>query len=343
MGKINHQKAKISLIGAGSWGTALSILLYQNGHQVRLWDFLKDHLAKIKEELENKRCLPGVPLPKDISFTFDLNQAIEEGEYIIFAIPSHFLRDTLRKIKSCREDKKIISVIKGIENDTFLRPSQIIEEVLPQFKEKVVVFSGPSHAEEVSRNIPTSVVVSSSKTEDAEEIQRLFISPYFRVYTSKDLVGVELGGALKNVIAIAVGICDGLGLGDNTKAALITRGLAEITRLGVALGANAHTFAGLSGMGDLIVTCLSKHSRNRLFGELIGKGNSLEEALSKMTMVAEGVKTAKSVYELAFQTKIELPICEQVFYILYQGKDPKTTVRELMLRDPKAELERDRG
>lgn len=341
MSTVKSEKVRVSLIGAGSWGTTLSILLYQNGHKVTLWDFYKEHIATIKEELENKRYLPGISIPGDICLTQDINKAIEDAEYIIFAVPSHVLRDTVKLIRNSSKDKKVISVIKGIENNSFLRPSQIIEEILPQFKEKVVVLSGPSHAEEVSKNIPTSVVVSACKIGDAEEVQRLFMSPYFRVYTSKDLVGVELGGALKNIIAIAVGICDGLGLGDNTKAALMTRGLAEISRLGVALGANPHTFAGLSGMGDLIVTCLSKHSRNRYFGELIGKGCSLNEALAKMTMVAEGVRTTKSIYNLASGIKVEIPICEQVFYVLYDGKDPKRTVKELMQRDPKTELEPD--
>ncbi|MDI6786299.1 MAG: NAD(P)H-dependent glycerol-3-phosphate dehydrogenase [bacterium] len=339
MGIIDCKKARITLIGAGSWGTTLCILLHKNGHKVILWDFFKEHLAKIREELENKKYLPNISIPQGISFVSDINEAVKDAEYIVFAIPSHVLRDTASLIKSINKDKKIISVIKGIENNSFLRPSQIIEEVLPQFKKKVVVLTGPSHAEEVSKNIPTSVVVSAYKIEDAKEVQKLFISPCFRVYTSQDLIGVELGGALKNIIAIAVGICDGLGLGDNTKAALMTRGLAEISRLGVTLNANPHTFAGLSGMGDLIVTCISKHSRNRFFGELIGKGYSLNKALSKMTMVAEGVRTTESIYNLASEIRVEVPICEQVYNILYEGKNPKIAVKELMQRNPKIELE----
>jgi glycerol-3-phosphate dehydrogenase (NAD(P)+) len=335
----SKREKKVSLIGAGSWGTALSILLYEKGCEVYLWDIFQENLKEIEKYSENKRYLPGVKLPKKINIVYEIEEVVERGDYLIFAVPSHGLRDTLKLIKEIDTNKKIISVIKGIESKTFLRPSQIIEEEQPQFKDRVVVLSGPSHAEEVSRRVPTSVVVSAFKIEDAKEIQNLFISSYFRVYTSNDLIGVELGGALKNIVAIAVGICDGLALGDNTKAALMTRGLAEITRLGTSLGANPHTFAGLSGMGDLIVTCLSKYSRNRQLGELIGKGISLKDALAQMTMVAEGVLTTKSVYHLAKKRKVEVPICEQVYQVLYHKKDPRDTVSELMLRVPKSELE----
>ncbi len=329
---------KISVLGAGSWGTTLACLLANNGHQVYLWEINK----QAAEKLDKERVIPfigGANIPKSIAISSDLN-IINETEAVLFVVPSHFLRSTVNSIKSLNIDlgkKLIISATKGIENETLLRVSQIIEEIYPDTKDKIVALSGPSHAEEVSKQIPT-VVTSASKDESlAIKVRDLFMNDYFRVYTQDDIVGVELGASLKNVFAVAGGIIDGLNFGDNTKAAIISRGLKELISLGVALGGKEKTFYGLSGIGDLMVTCFSKHSRNRNLGEMLAKGKTLEQAEKELKMVAEGVKTCISAYQLGKKLNIELPIINQVYEVLFNNKDAKKAVYDLMTRTPKAE------
>ncbi|MBR3627687.1 MAG: NAD(P)-dependent glycerol-3-phosphate dehydrogenase [Elusimicrobia bacterium] len=329
---------KISVLGAGSWGTTLACLLANNGHQVYLWEINK----QAAEKLDKERVIPfigGANIPKSIVISSDLN-VINETDAVLFVVPSHFLRSTVNSIKSLNIDlgkKLIISATKGIENESLLRVSQIIEEIYPDTKDKIVALSGPSHAEEVSKQIPT-VVTSASKTEEfAIKVRDLFMNDYFRVYTQDDIVGVELGASLKNVFAVAGGIIDGLNFGDNTKAAIISRGLKELISLGVALGGKEKTFYGLSGVGDLMVTCFSKHSRNRNLGEMLAKGKTLEQAEKELKMVAEGVKTCISAYQLGKKLNIELPIINQVYEVLFNNKDAKKAVFDLMTRTPKAE------
>ena len=329
---------KISVLGAGSWGTTLACLLANNGHQVYLWEINK----QAAEKLDKERLIPfigGANIPKSIVISSDLN-IIKETEAVLFVVPSHFLRSTVNSIKNLKIDlgqKLIISATKGIENETLLRVSQIIEEIYPNTKDKIVALSGPSHAEEVSKQIPT-VVTSASKDETlAIKVRDLFMNDYFRVYTQDDIVGVELGASLKNVFAVAGGIIDGLNFGDNTKAAIISRGLKELISLGVALGGKEKTFYGLSGVGDLMVTCFSKHSRNRNLGEMLAKGKTLEQAEKELKMVAEGVKTCISAYQLGKKLNIELPIINQVYEVLFNNKDAKKAVFDLMTRTPKAE------
>ncbi|MCG8604997.1 NAD(P)H-dependent glycerol-3-phosphate dehydrogenase [bacterium] len=327
--------ASIGVLGAGSWGTALAILLNSNGNQVSLWARDPDLVANVLDQHENRKYLPGISLESTIHLTSDLEECIESRDSLVIAVPSHAVRSVISRIEKGNEYTAIISTAKGIENETLLRVSQILCE---RFDEDLVaVLSGPSHAEEVSRGIPTAVVSASSSSETAEWVQSVFMSSVFRVYTSSDVVGVEIGAAIKNIIAVAAGIIDGVGAGDNTKAALLTRALAETTRLGLRLGADSLTFAGLSGMGDLIVSCMSKYSRNRHLGEQIGRGKSLGEALSGMVMVAEGVRTTKSAYELAAKYGVEVPIISEAHKVLFENKDPKQGVFDLMTRAAKIE------
>ncbi len=329
---------KISVLGAGSWGTTLACLLANNGNQVYLWEINK----QAAEKLDKERVIPfigGATIPKNVTISSDLN-VIKETEAVLFVVPSHFLRSTVMSIKKLNIDlgkKLIISATKGIENETLLRVSQIIEEIYPETKDKIVALSGPSHAEEVSKQIPTVVTSASKNKEFAIKVRDLFMNDYFRVYTQDDIVGVELGASLKNVFAVAGGIIDGLNFGDNTKAAIISRGLIELINLGVALGGKEKTFYGLSGVGDLMVTCFSKHSRNRNLGEMLAKGKTLEQAEKELKMVAEGVKTCMSAYQLGKKLNIDLPIINQVYEVLFNNKDAKKAVYDLMTRSPKAE------
>lgn len=329
---------KISVIGAGSWGTTLAILLAEKGHDVMLWVFESGELPKMEKDRINHKYLRGAKFPDNLQLTGDLSQAVQFGEFLVVATPSHVVRGVCERFASHINDNQyIINVAKGIENDSLKRMSEVIEETLSISPGRIATLYGPSHAEEVSRKIATAVVSASSDIKTARKIRELFRTQYFRVYSSDDIVGVELGGSLKNVIAIAAGICDGAGFGDNTKAALLTRGLVEMTRLGVTMGARQETFAGLSGVGDLIVTCMSKHSRNRHVGEQIGKGRKLDDILNEMVMVAEGVKTTRSVYQLMQKYDVEMPISEQVYEVLFEGKSAGKAVRDLMTRDPKEE------
>ncbi len=329
---------KISVLGAGSWGTTLACLLADNGHKVYLWEINK----QAAEKLNTERIIPfigGAKIPESVVISSDL-KIINETEAVLFVVPSHFLRSTVTAIKNENIDlgkKLVISATKGIETDTLLRVSEIIEEIFPATKDKIVALSGPSHAEEVSKKIPT-LVTSASKSKDlAVKVRDLFINDYFRIYTQDDIIGVELGASLKNVFAIAGGVIDGLNFGDNTKAAIISRGLKELVKLGTALGGKEQTFYGLSGAGDLMVTCFSKHSRNRHLGELLAKGENLQQAETELKMVAEGVKTCISAYKLGQKMNIELPIINQVYEVLFKNKSAKRAVFDLMTRAPKDE------
>jgi glycerol-3-phosphate dehydrogenase (NAD(P)+) len=330
---------KIAVLGAGSWGTTLAILLYTARHDVTLWTYKSDHAKLMRETHVNKEFLPDVMLPNDLSISDDLLSVAESSEMIVTAIPTQFIRSVFVRLADTDLSRKIIvNVAKGIENGTLMTISELIEDCCPSvLRERQAILSGPSHAEEVSQNIPTAVVAASIDIGTARLVQQTFLAPYFRVYATDDMRGVELGGALKNVIAIAAGISDGIGFGDNTKAAILTRGISEITRLGVAMGAGQMSFAGLSGIGDLIVTCMSKHSRNRYVGEQIGRGKTLDEILSGMAMVAEGVATTRSVYELSEKYAIEMPITTEVYRVLFEGRDPHEATEELMTRDVKIE------
>jgi len=328
---------KISVLGAGSWGTTIACLLSDNGHDVYLWEFDKEAAKKLDKE----RKLPfiGGNVPEKIKVSSDLN-IINETEVVVFVVPSHFLRSTLTSIKNLKIDlsnKLIISATKGIENDTFLRCSQIIEEFYPALKDKVVALSGPTHAEEVSKKIPTAILSASKNRDNAIKCRDIFINNYFRVYTSDDIVSVELGASLKNVFAVACGIIDGLSFGDNTKAAIVSRGIREFVKFGVALGGKEQTFYGLSGVGDLIVTCFSKHSRNRRLGEFLASGKTLAQAEKELKMVAEGVKTAVSAYKLGKKLNIEIPIIDEIYSVLFENKNPQQAVYDLMTRTPKSE------
>ncbi len=334
-----HESKKIGILGAGGWGTALSIVLNDNQHDVTLWEFDKEIAENFKKTGENEKFLPGIKVPSEINITSDLEEAVSENEIILFVVPSHVLREVAEKIRKFDLKSKIlISAVKGIENKSLYRMSEVLNEILPDISyDKIAVISGPSHAEEVSRKIPTAITIASKNSKLAIYLQKIFMNPNFRIYASDDLIGVELGGSLKNVIAIAAGICDGARLGDNTKAALLTRGIAEITRLGVTMGAQPKTFSGLAGIGDLIVTCYSAYSRNRHVGEQIGQGNKLSDVLKSMVMVAEGVKTTESVYQLSNKYNIETPIIEKVYNILFKDEEPINAVNELMTREAKIE------
>lgn len=330
----------IAVLGAGSWGIALGLVLENNGHQVTLWEFRPDAAERLQKTRDAKEFLPGMMLPYSIQVENSLEKACTAKDIIVVAVPSHVVRSVGERLdKIAYEDPPIlVNVAKGVENDTLLRMSEVLKQTVKWTDdEHVVTFSGPSHAEEVSRRIPTAIVSACMNISIAELIQQIFMNEYLRVYTNQDIIGVELGGALKNIIAIAAGICDGAGFGDNTKAALQPRGLVEIVRLGTAMGADPITFAGLSGMGDLIVTCMSRHSRNRYVGEQIGKGRKLDEILQEMVMVAEGVKTTRSAYQLSQKYNVEMPITKQVYQILFEDKDARDALRELMLRGPKEE------
>lgn len=328
--------AKVSVLGAGSWGTALSLLLCKNGHEVTLWSALEDEVRMLCEKREHESKLPGVRLPEDMNITADLEDCLKDPDVAVLAVPSPFTRSTAHRMASfVKKGQIIVNVAKGVEEHTLMTLSEIISEEIPQAD--VCVLSGPSHAEEVGKGLPTTCVVSAEKRETAEYLQGIFMSPVFRVYTTPDILGVELGGALKNVIALAAGTADGLGYGDNTKAALITRGIAEISRLGTKMGARAETFYGLSGIGDLIVTCASVHSRNRKAGYLMGKGYTMQEAMDEVKMVVEGVYSARAAKSLAEKYQVEMPIIEEVNKVLFEDKSAADAVRDLMLRDKKVE------
>jgi glycerol-3-phosphate dehydrogenase (NAD(P)+) len=335
--------AKFAVLGAGSWGTALGILLAQSGnHEVTLWEFRPDAAKALTEDRENKEFLAGIPFPEKLGVTNDLDEAIENNEAILLVIPSQVTRSVLEEISLKHSDKvqdKIwIGASKGIENGTLQRMSEVTADVFgDEVLKKYVTLCGPSHAEEVSKSIPTTVVAAGISIDVARQVQEWFSGPTFRVYASEDLIGVELGASLKNVVAIATGICDGLKFGDNTRGALITRGLHEISRLGIALGGQRETFAGLSGMGDLVTTCTSQHSRNRHVGEELGRGKTLKEILDSMHMVAEGVATTQSAWGLAQRENITMPITEQVYKILFEDASAKEAVYQLMTRSLKVE------
>lgn len=328
--------AKVGVVGAGSWGTALALVLEKNGHEVTLWSSRETKALELARLRENVDKLPGVHLPETIEMTADMETAVKDKELVVLGVPSLYIRSTAAKMAPFMQDGQIVvNVSKGIEESTLLTMTEIISEEIPNAD--VAVLSGPSHAEEVSRNIPTTVVAGAKIRKTAERIQAIFMNEVFRVYTSPDMLGIEIGGALKNVIALAAGIIDGLGYGDNTKAALITRGIAEMSRLGVAMGGYQETFSGLAGMGDLIVTCASKHSRNRKAGYLIGQGSSVQEAMDEVKMVVEGVHSAKAALKLAEKYYVRMPIIEQVNAVLFERKSCVEGVRDLMVRNGKTE------
>lgn len=328
--------AEIGVIGAGSWGTALAWLLCNNGHKVEMWSIIESEIEMLKTKREHVDKLPGVKLQDEMEFTTDLGKAIVGKDVLVLAVPSPFTRSTSVKMKEfVKKDQIIVNVAKGIEETTLMTLTEIIEQEIPQAK--VAALSGPSHAEEVGRGLPTTCVVGAHEKDVADKLQSIFMSEVFRVYTSPDLIGMEIGASLKNVIALAAGVADGLGYGDNTKAALITRGIAEITRLGTAMGGKPETFSGLTGIGDLIVTCASVHSRNRRAGVLMGQGYTMEEAMAEVKMVVEGVYSAKAALALGKKYNISLPIIEQVNEVLFDGKKPSQAVYDLMIRDKTSE------
>ena len=334
---------KAAVIGGGGWGTALSLLLAKNGHEVRLWVYEKDLAERMRRDRVNDIFLPGVSIPPGVTITDDLGAATAAAELLLFATPSHALRETASKLArgdaaSLASVRLVVIATKGLEAKTHHRMSEVLDEALPDpLCDHPVILAGPSHAEEVARGIPTAVVAACSDRTRAEAAQEAFSNEAFRVYTNDDVLGVEIAVALKNVVAIAAGISDGLGFGDSTKGALLTRGLAEMARLGEALGASPETFAGLAGMGDLIATATSRHSRNRRLGEAIGRGSTLEAALAASPMVAEGVGTTQEAVELGFRLGVEMPIAEQVRAILFEGKSARVAMRELLTRDLKPE------
>lgn len=332
---------RIGILGAGSWATAISVILAKKGYIVKMWSIQPEQIKEINETRENKSYLPGVTIPSGVEALADLEQTIFDAEAVIFAVPSHAFRGVLRRAKPYIPGAAImINVAKGIEEDSLCRLSQAFtQEAGQEMTRRFVVLSGPSHAEEVGRLVPTAVVSASSCMESAEYVQDLFMCDCLRVYTNPDVTGIELGGALKNIIALGTGIADGLGYGDNTKAALMTRGLAEISRLGMAMGANPLTFAGLAGVGDLIVTCTSMHSRNRRAGMAIGQGKSVEEALAEVKMVVEGVRTTRAARRLSQSMAVEMPITEQIYQVLFEGQSPGVAVKNLMTRGKTHEME----
>lgn len=329
----------VTVLGAGSWGTTLALVLVEKGHQVTLWTYKEAQAEKMRATRVNEAFLPGVPLPPLLQISTDVESSCTGRDMIVAAVPSQFLRSVLEKFRHVDLTNTVIcNVAKGIEADTLMTMSEVLIDVLEhERKENLAILSGPSHAEEVCRKIPTAVVASSFRHKTAKIVQDAFMTPYFRVYVNDDIRGVELGGAIKNVIAIAAGISDGAGFGDNTKAAIMTRGVYEITRLGVKMGAQPITFAGLSGIGDLIVTCMSRHSRNRHVGEQIGRGRKLDDILKEMVMVAEGVATSKAIHELAKKHHVDMPMAYEVYHVLFEGKDPTQATFDLMTRDAKAE------
>ncbi len=323
--------ANISIIGSGTWGMALSLLLYKKGHTVKVWSAIKEEVDMLREKREHKN-LPGVPIPEDMEITGDLEACIKGADLMVLSVPSVFTRATAKRMAPFVENGQIIvNVAKGIEEESLMTLSEQIEEEIPCAN--VAVLSGPSHAEEVGRGIPTTCVVGARDKKTAEYIQNIFMCNVFRVYTSPDIMGIELGGSLKNVIALAAGVADGLGYGDNTRAALITRGMAEITRLALKMGARMETMYGLSGVGDLIVTCASMHSRNRRAGILIGQGKTMDEAMKEVQMVVEGVYSAKAAARLADKYGVQMPITKEINKVLFEGKKASDAVEDLMLRD----------
>ncbi len=331
---------KIAVIGAGSWGTTLADLLAKKGHDTTLWVYERELAERLPATRENDLYLPGFSLSESLRFSANLSETVAGREMLVLVSPSQVMRRVMAQAEPhITEGTLLVSAAKGIENETLQTMSEVLGEVLPQHAANLAFLSGPSFAREVAASMPTAVVAAAKDEEVARRVQEAFSTESFRVYTNDDVVGVELGGALKNVIALAAGVCDGLGFGCNTRAALITRGLAEITRLGVAMGAQSATFAGLAGMGDLVLTCTGELSRNRSVGMELGRGRTLDEILSGMTMVAEGVKTALSAHQLARRLGVDLPITEQTYRILYENKDPRQAVTDLMLRELKAETE----
>ena len=329
---------KIAVIGAGSWGTALALTLANKGHQVKIWDVNKEHVQELKDNRENVRYLPGIKFPETLQPVDTVAEAIDDARMVLFSAPAQHFRSALdNALPYISQDMIVVNVAKGIEQKTLKRMSEIAHDKMANMK--YVVLSGPSHAEEVGRGMPTTVVVASTDIKLAEYVQDIFMTDSFRVYTSSDVIGVELGGALKNIIALGAGISDGIGFGDNAKAALMTRGNVEITRLGVKLGADVHTFAGLAGVGDLIVTCTSMHSRNRRCGIMIGEGMKPEDATKEVGMVVEGMFTAEAAYELAKREGVEMPITESIYAVINNKIDAKTAVTQLMTRDKKQESE----
>lgn len=329
---------RISILGSGGWGTALSLLLHKKGYDVLLWGHSPQYVEFLKDREENVKFLPGIPIPKDLPITADITSAANNGELVVVAVPTPYIRSVMERFRPYYvPGTPLLSVAKGIENETLMLASEVITDALGS--QPLALMLGPSHAEEVARNLPTTVVASSRLEGLAREIQRVFTTERFRVYTNPDMVGVEVGAAVKNVIAIAAGICDGLGFGDNTKAALIARGLVEITRLGVKMGAQRATFSGLTGLGDLITTCISPYGRNRYVGEEIGKGKRPAEVLKGMEQVAEGYFTTRSVKLLAEKYQVDMPISQEIYRILYEDKDPRRAVSDLMMRAPKSEIE----
>ncbi len=332
----------IAVLSDGGWGTAIALLLLQNGHRVQLWGPFPDYLDELRRRRENVRFLPGVTLPDTLELTPDIGAATAAADMLILAAPAQYMRGLLTRLQPLplAPAPVLVSVAKGIEVKSLKRMSELVHEMLGP--RRLTVLSGPSHAEEVARGIPTAVVCAATEPAAAQCVQKAFMNPRFRVYTATDVVGVELGGALKNVLALAAGVCDGMGFGDNTKAALMTRGMMEMARLGKALGGRPETFFGLSGIGDLIVTCTSRHSRNRHVGEELGKGRTLAEIQQAMGLsVAEGVATAESAYRLACQVGVDAPIIHEVYASLYEGKDPRRAVKDLMAREAKPELPSD--
>ena len=334
--------SKVTVLGCGSWGTALAIVLAQKGQPVTMWCRREEQAAEMNNEHENKKYLPGVTLPEGIHVTNDVADALNDTDFVVLAVPSQTLRDNLNNIKEFLPEKAIlINTAKGLEVGSNLRLSQVTNEVIPGSIDRYVALYGPSHAEEVGREIPTAVVSCSQNIQVAEAVQDLFMAPTFRVYTNNDLIGTEIGGAIKNIIAIATGIAIGMGLGDNTQAALLTRGMAEISRFGVKLGADPMTFAGLTGIGDLVVTCTSRHSRNHRCGLALGQGKKLDEILNDMGMVVEGVKTTKATVELARELGISMPIAEEMYKVLFEDFPVQQAVSELMGRNKKSEREKE--
>jgi len=328
---------KATVIGDGGWGTALAMVLDRNGHETTVWGPFPDYLEQLQAAGENTTYLPGVKIPSSLRWTSDHAAAVAGADLVVLVVPSRFYKATVEAFRPhLPADALIVSATKGLDEETHERMSEVAEEILGH---SIAVLSGPSHAEEVARGIPCAVAVAAADHDVAEKIQGFFSNDAFRVYTLDDVKGVEIGGALKNVIAIAAGISDGMGFGDNTKAALMTRGIAEITRLGVALGARPETFSGLSGIGDLMVTCMSRHSRNRGVGERLGKGETLDEIMGSMKMVAEGVWNCRAAKELADELGVPVPIAEQVNAVVHEGKDPRRAMMDLMARAPKPEQE----
>ncbi len=339
--------AKISIIGGGSWGLAMANLLSSNKHQVKIWEYNEDYVNEVKNHRMNSKLLPGIKIQDDIYITNDLKELFNNKlDVLIFAVPTKFLREIVYSIYPYITKHSgielIINLAKGVEEKTLKRISEILIDELPESLHNIIsTLSGPSHAEEVARGVPTAVVLAGTNAKAIKYGQEILSNEYFRVYTSEDIIGVELGGAIKNIVAIAAGIVDGLGYGDNTKGALLTRGIVEIKRLGVLLGANPETFLGLSGIGDLITTAISMHSRNRFVGYELGLGKPLEKILENMVMVVEGVNTAQAIYQLKEKLQVDMPIIDQIYHVLFMNKEPREAIKELMLRDLKKEDEND--